>query len=461
MHLTQRQIQHLFLRAGFGISYEALQSFKGKSAETIVDEIFKKSEDPAFIHLAEKVDFSPPRHGSPEANKLFIERSRKMIMNLNVTWLKSMAAFEGNIREKMTFFWHGHFASTSSNAYLVQQQNNLIRKHALGSFGDLLRAVSKDAVMLQYLNNQQNREGAPNENFAREVMELFTLGRGHYTEQDVKEAARAFTGWGFNKEGEFEFRTMTHDYGEKTILGKTGPFEGDDVLDMLLEQKQTARFITEKIYTFFVNDEIDKYKIDELSEKFYNSGYDITGLLKSIFTSEWFYDQRNIGAKIKSPVELIASNMLIFKLNYENIEVLVGIQKLLGQILFNPPNVAGWPSGAEWIDASTLMLRLRLMEVALASARLNRFLLKDIDDESAMMNRLKQLQVKFDWQAFKKQFETVPYDHIENTLIVYLLQGPLSREKQRLLLVDIHSPIDERLFSIIAKVSKLPEFQMC
>ena len=461
MHLTQRQIQHLFLRAGFGISFEALQAYKGWSAEDIVDEIFKKSEVPADLNLAEKYDFIPLAQSSSEANLLSIERSQKMIMKLNAAWLKSMVAFDGNIREKMTFFWHGHFASTSGNAYLVQQQNNLIRKHALGNFGDLLRSVSKDPVMLQYLNNQQNREGTPNENFAREVMELFTLGRGHYTEQDVKEAARAFTGWAFNKDGEFVFRTLTHDYGEKTILGKRGSFEGDDVLDILLEQKQTARFITEKIYAFFVNDEIDKYKIDELSEKFYNSGYDISNLLKAIFTSEWFYSKKNVGTKIKSPVELIASNMLIFKLDFENIEALMGIQKLLGQILFNPPNVAGWPSGAEWIDASTLMLRLRLMEIALASARLNRFLLQDVDDGSPMAQRLKQLQVKFDWQSFKNQFESVPYEYIENTLIVYLLQNPLSREKQKLLLVDINSPIDERLFSIVAKVSKLPEFQMC
>ena len=175
MHLTQRQIQHLFLRAGFGISYEALQAYKGRSAEAIVDEIFMKSEIPAYLTLAEKYDFIPLNQSDPDANQLFLERSRKMIMKLNAAWLKSMAAFEGNIREKMTFFWHGHFASTSGNAYLVQQQNNLIRKHALGNFGDLLRAVSKDAVMLQYLNNQQNREGTPNENFAREYVGMLNL----------------------------------------------------------------------------------------------------------------------------------------------------------------------------------------------------------------------------------------------------------------------------------------------
>jgi uncharacterized protein (DUF1800 family) len=461
MHLTQREIQHLFLRAGFGISYEALQNYKDKSAEAIVDEIFNNAGSPRFLMLAEKEDFSPLTMTNLETQEAFTDRTRKMLIELNSAWLKNMAASEGDIREKMTLFWHGHLASTSNNADMIQQQNNLIRKHALGNFGVLLREVSKDAVMLQYLNNQQNRENAPNENFAREVMELFTLGRGHYTEQDIKDAARAFTGWGFDEEGRFVFRTMIHDYGEKTVLGQTGPFEGDDILDILLQQKQTAKFIVQKIYAFFVNDELDPYKIDPLAEKFYKSGYDITVLLKDIFTSEWFYDKKNIGCKIKSPVELIASNMHMFKLDFENSEALVEIQKLLGQILFIPPNVAGWPSGAGWIDASTLMLRLRLMEATLASARLNQFLLSDIDDGSEMMNRLRSLKAKLDWQSFRNQFENVPYDKIEDTLIVYLLQIPISREKYQLLIVDNHSPVDERIFSIIAKVSKLPEFQMC
>lgn len=461
MHITQRSIQHLYLRAGFGIGFETLQKSKGKSAEELVDEIFEKADPPRYLNLAKKEDFRPPVQGSPEARQSFIEKSTKMLMSLNASWLRNMATVEGDIREKMTFFWHGHFASTSNNAYLVQQQNNLIREHALGNFGDLLKAVSKDAVMLQYLNNQQNRENAPNENFAREVMELFTLGRGHYTEQDVKEAARAFTGWGFNMDGEFEFRTLTHDYGEKTVLGQSGNFEGDDVLDIILKQKQTAKFIVEKIYAFFVNEELDKYKVEALTNKFYDSGYDITSLLKEIFTSEWFYYKENIGIKIKSPIELIASSMHMFKIDFENVEALIGIQKLLGQILFRPPNVAGWPSGPEWIDASTLILRLRLVEVAMVSAKLNRFMLTDVEEENPMTKRLKELQAKFDWNSYSQQFNSIPYDRIENTLIVYLLQGSISPKKSKLLIVDKNSPIDERLFSITARVSKLPEFQMC
>ena len=294
MHLTQRQIQHLFLRAGYGISYNALQQYKGKTDEIIVNEIFNKAEDPVYLQVAEKNEFIPLVQGNPEGSRAFFDRSRRVLMDLNAAWLKNMAASEGNIREKMTLFWHGHFAATSYNPYLVQQKNNLIRKHALGNFGELLRAVMKDAVMLQYLNSKPNSQDTPNVHFAREVMDLITLGKGHCSEQDIKETARAFTGWGINEQGDYIFRTLVHDYGEKTVLGQTGSFEGDDILDILLQQEQTAKFIVGKIYTYFVNDEPDPYKIEPLAEKFFRSGYDITGLLKEIFTSEWFYDKKNI-----------------------------------------------------------------------------------------------------------------------------------------------------------------------
>jgi len=461
MKLKKREIQHLFLRAGFGISYDSLQENYGKTAEAISNEIFKTAENPKYLNLAERDEFIPPVQASSEGIKVFSERSREMLMKLNAAWLKNMAHSEGDLREKMTLFWHGHFASTSNNAYLVQQQHNVIKKYALGNFGDLLKAVSKDAVMLQYLNNQQNRKGAPNENFAREVMELFTLGRGHYTEQDIKEAARAFTGWGFDINGDYVFRTMVHDYGDKTVLGQIGSFEGDDILDILLEQKQTAKFITRKIYMFFVNDEVDDAIADRLAGRLYESGYDISSLLKDIFTSEWFYKTKNIGSKIKSPVELMASNMHLFKLDFENAQALMGIQKLLGQVLFRPPNVAGWPFGKEWIDASTLMLRLRLTEASLAAARLNQIQFQGINPDEAVMNRLKKLQASMQWQSFKQQFDSIPNDNIENVLIVYLLQAPVSREKLKLLMAGRHSHLDERLFSVIVKVSKLPEFQMC
>ena len=191
-------------------------------------------------------------------------------------------------------------------------------------------------------------------------MELFTMGRGNYSENDIKEAARAFTGWGFDVHGEFIKRPFQHDSGNKKFLGKTGNFNGDDVINILLEQKQTARFITEKIYRFFVNEETDSNKVDMLADGFYQSGYSIHILLENIFSSDWFYDKKNVGNKIKSPIELLVGIRRLLPMEFENEEAQLLIQRVLGQLLFYPPNVAGWPGGKNWIDSSSLMFRLNI-----------------------------------------------------------------------------------------------------
>src|SRR6185436_3434996 len=211
---------------------------------------------------------------------------------------------------------------------------DVIRKNALGSFRDLLHEVSRSAAMLNFLNANQNKKDHPNENFAREVMELFTMGRGNYSENDIKEAARAFTGWGFNLHGEFVNRPFQHDNSSKTFLGKTGNFNGDDIINILLEQKQTAKFITNKIYRYFVNEKTDNHKVETLATGFYQSGYDIQKLLEDIYTSDWFYDEKNIGNKIKSPIELLVGIRRLLPMEFENEEVQLLFQRALGQILF-------------------------------------------------------------------------------------------------------------------------------
>src|SRR5690242_935193 len=187
---------------------------------------------------------------------------------------------EAQLREKMSLFWHGHFACRILNIFFQQQLINAIRQNAFSDFGTLLRNVSKSPAMLSFLNNQQNKKQHPNENFAREVMELFTIGRGNYTETDVKEAARAFTGWGTNPQGEFIFRRAVHDDGTKSFMRRTGNFDGDEVLNIILERRETASFITSKIYRYFVNEEPDEKHISWLASRFYESRYDISALMK-------------------------------------------------------------------------------------------------------------------------------------------------------------------------------------
>ncbi|HQW92994.1 MAG TPA: DUF1800 domain-containing protein, partial [Ferruginibacter sp.] len=228
------------------------------------DEYMMGSTDPKQIQKA---------INDPETRKKIREQSREDIKTMNLRWVQSMISSEAQLREKMSLFWHGHFACRIQNSFFQQELLHIIRTHALGNFGDMLKAVSKSPAMLQFLNNQQNRKLKPNENFAREVMELFTMGRGNYTENDVKEAARAFTGWAFNAAGEFVFRKNQHDTGSKTFLGRTGNFDGDDILNILLEQKQTAQYISRKIYRYFVNEQVHEENQLWLGNRFYSNHY--------------------------------------------------------------------------------------------------------------------------------------------------------------------------------------------
>lgn len=411
-----------------------------------------------------------------EERKNLQQQARQAVKGLNLLWLDEMVQSQAQLTEKMAFFWHGHFASRNLNVFYQQQVLNVIRQHALGSFRDLLHGVSKSAAMLNFLNAQQNRKGHPNENFAREVMELFTLGRGHYTETDVKEAARAFTGWGANLQGEFVFRRFQHDDGTKKVLNNTGSFVGEDVLNILLEQKQTAAFITHKIYRFFVNDAIDKAKVEWLANRFYKSDYNIGALMEDIFTADWFYDEKNIGAKIKSPIELLAGIRRMLPMEIENADAQLLVQRLLGQMLFYPPNVAGWPGGKTWIDSSTLLFRLRLPGLISDNDELN---IRPKNDDDQMMGRSDEgsvalgsskkavgkigrpIKAAVDWDSYVKNFAATPKEKLVDTISNSLLQVQPSFGNNLIQQYADNSSRDAFVKSTTLKVMSTPEYQMC
>jgi uncharacterized protein (DUF1800 family) len=355
------------------------------------------------------------------------------------------------------------------NSYFQQELLQTIRENALGNFGDLLRAVSKSPSMLSFLNNQQNRKQKPNENFAREVMELFTMGRGNYTEKDIKEAARAFTGWGFTIQGEFEFRKFLHDTGDKTVLGKTGNFDGDDVLNILLEQEQTAVYITKKIYKYFVNDTADDAKVKWLSDRFYKNGYDIKKLMEDIFTADWFYEEKNIGTKIKSPVELLAGIRRLLPMEMENDQSQLVFQKVLGQVLFFPPNVAGWPGGKTWIDSSSLMLRLRLPQILTANDVMDINPKADDDTQMGMMEAgVKKLQAavkggtaETNWTMAIKIFESTPREKLLQKVTDTVLQTK-GHVTNAVLEKYLNKESRENFIkSTIVNLMSTPEYQLC
>ncbi len=362
---------HLLSRGGFGISPEQWKQVDKQN----LDDVLKNLEDNSRLPLQsisivpENIDQSYKKsiglvgQLTPEDRRNINKENVNQLRLITIAWMNAMVSEQNQLREKMALFWHGHFACRITNAYFQQQLLDIERRNALGNFGDLLRETSKSAAMLNFLNNQQNKKAHPNENFAREVMELFTLGRGNYTEKDVKEAARAFTGWSYNADGNFTNNTKVHDTGSKIILGKTSNFNGDDVLNHLLENKQTAHFISNKLYKYLVNDVPNDTHVSWLADRFYKSNYNIGALVHDIFTSGWFYQKENMGAIIKSPVDLIVNIQRALPMKVENPERLLVFNDALGQQPFYPPNVAGWPGGTSWIDSSSLMLRLKIPQL--------------------------------------------------------------------------------------------------
>lgn len=414
----------------------------------------------------------------PADEKKAIKKKRRMenkegIASLNLMWLDTMINSEAQLREKMSFFWHGHFATRVINSYFQQELLHIIRENALGNFGELLRSVSKSPTMLQFLNNQQNKKSHPNENFAREVMELFTMGRGNYTEDDIKEAARAFTGWGFNMQGEFVFRRQFHDEGKKTVLAKSGNFDGDDVLTILLSKRETAEFITRKIYRFLVNDNVEESRVKSLAADFYDSGYEILPLLHSMVTSDWFYDEKNIGSKIKSPIELLAGIRRYLPMSLDNDEAQMLFQKVLGQVLFYPPNVAGWPGGMSWIDSTSLMVRLQVPQVYAAKESI--LLTPKIDDDVAMGSKMEETvrinrnkayvnrggAADIEWNLIFTAFEKVKRPSLVNAISNSLVQSTKSVNPDIITRYSDGSSREAFIKSAVINIMSTPEYQMC
>ncbi|HMU14157.1 MAG: DUF1800 domain-containing protein [Bacteroidetes bacterium] len=368
-----RSVNHLFWRAGMGLSPQEARAAANAPYNELVDRLFSESVSCTPITTAHTVvSGSAYRAMKPTEQFKYRRASREAQRRLNALWRQKLITTHGCLREKMALFWHGHFVAWTYWSNCTEQYLNTLREHALGDLGTLLKRVSRTPAMLAYLSNQLNRKDAPNENFAREVMELFTLGRGHYTEQDIKEAARAFTGWSFELgTASFNFHEKQHDFGEKTFRGHTGNFDGDDILGLLLADPRTAEFISRKMYRWFVSPEVNEQFVAQMADRFFKSEYDIADLMRFVFTSDQFKDPAILGRRIKSPVELLCGLDKNFTLRFEREEDPLFLQRLLGQELLNPPNVSGWKEGDGWVDSNALMLRLKLPSALLNMGQLN------------------------------------------------------------------------------------------
>jgi uncharacterized protein (DUF1800 family) len=288
----------------------------------------------------------------------------KEITDLRTWWIDRMRESPAPLREKMTLFWHGHFATSMEKVrdpYLLWLQNETFRRHALGNLEDLVKAVSRDPAMMVYLDMVQSRRKRPNENFARELMELFTLGEGNYTEDDIRNAARAFTGYKIDQRVQaFYFVKDSHDDGEKTFFGRKGRFDGDQIIEIILSRPECGRFLARKIWTFFAYEDPAETLVQDLGEAFRKSGYQIAELLGIIFRSREFYSERSYRTQIKSPVQWIVQTSKELETDFGMPRLILGALRQMGQTLFAPPNVKGWDGGKSWISTSTLLFRYNL-----------------------------------------------------------------------------------------------------
>ena len=414
------EVYHLYRRAGFGILPKEARRMTKLPREEVVDQLFSNSRNPGRIDIGlGEFEAIFDRTGEIKLKKFrnLVKKTRERHLELSAAWMNRMIYSEQSLNERMTLFWANIF-------------------------------VSREPAMMKYLNTNQNKRNHPNENFARELMELFTLGEGQYTETDIKEAARAFTGYNFKLDGSFRFVLRKHDFGEKEFMGWKGNFQGDDIINIICNERGCARYICERMYRYFVNDKLNKAHVESMTDVFYRN-YDIAEVMHFMLTSEWFYDSINIGSKIKSPIDLLVSINNVVPYRFEENKHLIFVQRLLGQSLLQPPNVSGWGEGRDWISSNTLMLRLKLPAV---------FVGEGVIPSSNLAYQFgrryfgDQLKVKENWKAFEENYGVLDREE----LAIAVCASELTEGSKKLLTRYENYSIKEYAIQLMS----LPEFQL-
>lgn len=461
--MDQQHVLHLLNRIGFGYHPKLVQLLSKQSRNETVQQLFLEFNKSIPLQVIDdqlsKADF---KSTTPEDRKEKKEQIKELTHTLNAAWFAQICDFQNVVRNRMVYFWFNHFVCKSSNIVFAQRYHNILMEHAFDNLASLTIAVSQSAAMLSYLNNRQNRKEAPNENFARELLELYLLGHGNYSELDVKEAARAFTGWRFIGNGVFQFRSTDHDHGIKTFLGQTGNFNGYDIISICLQQQACAHHIAKSIYLHFVNDEVNDDEVNQVAQKLLKSNYNIYETMKFLFNSDWFYREEHIQQKLKTPIQLLATVANTFNAVPTSNDKLWKLQNLLDEVIMYPPNVGGFPKGMAWIDSASLIQRLRLPSMLLNGGILNMDMEQDAAAEDPYMMQHKfqyQKNVsRFEWQMDWKKFEANFVEGNKLEKLSFILFNNALSTKALSSLFTIH----ENSAKVIAlKLISLPEFQMC
>lgn len=478
---------HLLNRAGFGGTPSQVRALANMGLERAVDYIVSYQDIPVESVESNRFDADIMRPRTAEereevvaarraGNEALIERlrlerqaaqraDRRQVLEVQIWWLKRMIETPRPLEEKLTLFWHGHFATSYrkiEDSYLLFRQNQMFRAFAAGNFQALAHGIIRDPAMLQYLDNNRNVRRSPNENLARELMELFTLGEGNeYTEHDIKEGARALTGYTYN-DNDFAFVERMHDPGPKRILGKIGNFNGEDFVNIILTKRACSEFICWKLYRYFVNDlpgdpdSPGRTFIVELAKLLREKNYEFRPVLKTLFMSEHFYDDANVGSQIKSPVQLIVQAVRSLRTPTRNLAALAGGAGLMGQGILFPPSVKGWEGGRTWINTSTLFIRHNLLIYLLTGRRPD----------------------AYPWEADGSAYDaTHLVEHLRDEdgaidveqAVVYLLRFGLGRDPSRERIDELNRFVSDHggvmnntvLVALLSLITAMPEYQLC
>ena len=476
------QARHLLNRAGFGGTTQQINAVRDrglyKAVKLLVnyqsaqnDAMPTPDADPDIIRprtRQQRMILRRARAKNDEAvlaefraqRQTRMEDDRQQMGQLKRWWMARMIATPRPLQEQLALLWHSHFASnfrTVRDSYLMYKQNQFFRAQAGVSFANLATGIIRDPAMIRFLDNHNNRRRSPNENLARELMELFTLGEGNYTEKDIKEGARALTGYTF-RDNDFWFSQDAHDDGKKNILGETGNFNGDDFVRILLRRKACATYICYKLYKHFVADLDDhvgsaaKTVILRMARQLRTSDYRLEPVLKKLFMSKHFYDPQIMGNKIKSPVQLIVGTIRMLKTPTRDLSLLVDAAKSMGQNLFDPPSVAGWSGGRSWINTSTLFVRQNLSTYLItgklpANSRWDR---DGMDyDPHWLLSELPE-----------RSPETV-VDHLTPTILGGNIAPPRRAQLISFLAERNNKSKADRLIGLLLLITSMPEYQLC
>ena len=469
---------HLLNRAGWGGTPEEVEKVQKLGPKRAVEWLLDfpdapaEEADPDDTPDLSSIDGAPANFRqyarelagkNPEQRKALVQKFQmangEALRATGTWWLHRMAFGKYPMQEKLTLFWHGHFTTSAKDersAMLMWKQNELLRRNAAGNFETFVRQISRDPAMLDYLNNNENRKAHPNENYARELMELFTLGIGNYTEDDIKQSARAFTGWGHDGVN-FVYRVNQHDDDLKTFFGRSGNFDGDDIITLILQHPACQKFIAGELFKYLAYDGFDTDLSAALGQTLYSNRYELRPLLRTILMSKAFYSPQSIGVQIKSPIQLVLGTIRLLGVQMPPTPAVESALNQMGQVPLMPPNVRGWPGGRMWINTSTLFIRyntgvwLAGGEVP-ALSRLNRK-----GDAIGNLPPAVARETNFDPNEPSGSAEEVV-----DGWLARLIQRPVAAEKRQVLVDVLGDGVNsDSARKVVQLIVSMPEYQLC